>query len=195
MNTTKMDVTGITTNEVITNILSRRSVRKFLSVPVEKEKTDLLLRAGMQAPSAVNKQPWHFVVVDNPAVKQQIIAKSPNGGTFSTADQLIIVCGDLTKKIEGDGSLFWIIDCSAPTENILLAAHGLGLGAVWTGAYSFADYCSMLSTVLHLPEHIMPFAVIAVGYAENEREAKSKWDQKKVSYNTFKYMAEKVVRR
>lgn len=186
--TTMMSTTNVpaqTAGAVIDNMLTRHSVRRFTSQPVEAEKIELMLRAGMQAPTAVNKQPWHFVVVNDKEVKQRIREKSPNGGTFATADQLIVVCGDLSKQIEGDGSLFWVMDCSAATENILLAAHAQGLGAVWTGAYPFKDYCDMLSSELHLPEHLMPFAVIAVGYAEKEREVKSKWDASKVSYNAY----------
>lgn len=118
-------------DDVYTNIMTRSSVRSYQDKPVEKDKIEKLLRAGMAAPSAMNKQPWHFVVVTDKKELADIAEATPNASMAKDAPLAIIVCGDLTKAADGDAKQFWIQDCSAVSENILLAAHGMGLGAVW----------------------------------------------------------------
>ena len=119
---------------VINNILQRTSVRSYEDRPVEKEKIEKLLRAGMAAPTAVNKQPWHFIVVTDKDQLQNLAEANPNAGMAAKAPLAIVVCGDMNKALEGDAREFWVQDCSAATENILLAATGMGLGSVWTQA-------------------------------------------------------------
>ena len=104
-------------------------------MPVEPEKVEMMLRAGMAAPSACNKQPWHFVVINDREILDQIPQFSPYASMVKQAPLAIVVCGCLDKTLEGTEQKFWIQDCSAATENILLMAHGLGLGGVWTALY------------------------------------------------------------
>ena len=117
-------------NGMLETIMTRTSIRQYTDQPVEKEKIEAMLRAGMAAPTAVNAQPWHFVVVSDKAKLSELAAANPRAGMLKSAPLAIVVCGDMTKAMEGKGRQFWIQDCSAATENILLAAHAQGLGAV-----------------------------------------------------------------
>ena len=121
-------------NIIYDNIISRTSVRSYTNQPIEQEKIELLLRAAMAAPSACNKQPWHFVVINDRKMLDKIPSFSPYASMVKEAPLAIVVCGDLDKALDGWEQDFWIQDCAAATENILLMAHGLGLGAVWTYA-------------------------------------------------------------
>jgi len=115
---------------VLDAILTRTSVRSYEKKSIEKEKIEKLLRAGMAAPSALNKQPWHFVVVTDRSRLESLSEANPYAAMVAKAPLAIVVCGDMNKTLEGDASAFWIQDCSAASENILLAAAGMGLGAV-----------------------------------------------------------------
>ena len=117
-------------NEVINNIMARTSIRQYTNEPVSKADIETMLRAGMAAPTAVNKQPWHFVAVTN---KEKLAELAGRRGMIKQAGVAIVVCGNLDKAMQGKAQEYWIQDCSAATENILLAAKALGLGAVWTG--------------------------------------------------------------
>ncbi|MDD3667568.1 MAG: nitroreductase family protein, partial [Bacteroidales bacterium] len=116
------------------NILNRKSVRKYTKEEVKKEQLEMLVRAGMAAPSARNSQPWLFFVIDDRTILDNLAKQLPNAKMLLSAKAAIVVCGNLQKALEGDGREFWVQDCSAATQNILLAAESMGLGAVWTGA-------------------------------------------------------------
>lgn len=170
---------------VLENIATRVSVRTYLDKSVDDATIEKLLRAGMAAPSAMNKQPWHFVVVTD---KQQLLALSeanPYAGMLAEAPLAIVVCGDLDRAIEGIGSEYWVQDCSAATQNILLAANAMGLGAVWTGSYPIKERCDAIAKALHLSENVLPLNIIVIGYPAGENIPKDKWDPNKVSYNTY----------
>ena len=131
---------GTASDEVVyNNILSRASVRSYQDKAVEKDKVEKLLRAGMAAPTAANKQAWHFVVVTEKKLLAALAETNAHADFAKDAPLAIVVCGDMTKAIEGAGREFWVQDCAAATENILLAAHAMGLGAVWTGAYPLEE--------------------------------------------------------
>lgn len=170
---------------VYNNILSRTSVRAYQGKAVEKDKVEKLLRAGMAAPTAVNKQPWHFVVVADKKLLAALAETNTQADFTKDAPLAIVVCGDMTKAIEGSGRDFWVQDCAAATENILLAAHAMGLGAVWTGAYPLEKRSFEMSKVLKLPETMVPLSMIVIGYPKGETKAKNKWDAQKVSYNVY----------
>ena len=170
---------------VLNNIATRVSVRSYLDKPVEEAKIEQMLRAGMAAPSAVNKQPWHFIVVTEKAQLEALAQASPNAGMVAKAPLAIVVCGDMDKALEGGGRDFWIQDCSAATENILLAAHSLGLGAVWTGAYPSPERCETISVVVGLPETLIPLNIIVIGYPDSTNEPKDKWKPENISYNRY----------
>ena len=117
----------------INNIMTRTSIRQYTDEPVSKADIETMLRAGMAAPTAVNRQPWHFVVVADRKQLNALAAANRGTGMAAKAPLAIVVCGDMQKTLPGTGQGFWVQDCSAATENILLAANALGLGAVWTG--------------------------------------------------------------
>ncbi len=169
----------IQTQDAIENIMSRKSVRKYLPKPVEKEKVQTLLKAGMAAPSGKDIRPWEFVVVTDRAALDSMAAALPYAKMLTHAPMAIVVCGDTTK------SSYWYLDCSAATQNILLAAEALELGAVWTAAYPYDDRMAVVSRYTALPEHIKPLCVIPVGYPAMPHSPKDKWDESKVHENKF----------
>ena len=168
----------------IENIMTRTSIRKYKDQPVEQEKIDIMLKAAMAAPSAVNLQPWHFIVITD---KQTIGLLSGNQPT--NAPLLIALCGDTDKTTTPDGKMklpdFWVEDVSAATENLLLAAHALGLGAVWTGVYPAMERVAEVANVLNCPKNIVPVAVVRVGYPDESPEPKDKFKEENISYNKF----------
>ena len=176
---------GQSENATLETIMTRTSVRKYADKPVEKEKIEAMLRAGMAAPTAVNKQPWHFVVINDKAKLNELAAANPRAKMLQTAPLAIVVCGDMTKALQGKGQEYWIQDCSAATENILLAAHAQGLGAVWTGVYPMDDRIQPLSKTLKLPETVIPLCTIVIGYPAEQPKPKDKWKPENISYNEY----------
>lgn len=168
---------------VLDNIATRTSVRDYEARPVEKEKIEKMLRAAMAAPTAMNKQPWHFVVVDQRNVLDALAGTNPYAKMLKKAPLAIVVCGNTDKMIEGGGRDFWIQDASAATENLLLAAHAMGLGAVWTGAYPSEERCISISKVLSLSDNLVPLNMIVVGYPAEHPQPKQKFKEENVSYN------------
>ena len=169
---------------VIDNIMTRTSVRQFTDQPIAKDTLDLLVKAGMAAPSAINAQPWAFVVVDEKAILDSLNQVHEHAN-LKTATAAIIVCGDLKKAMEGDGQEYWVQDCSAATENILLAAHACGLGAVWCGVYPIKDRVKAVSEVLGLPDYIIPLNIITLGYPANPQEPKDKFKKENIHYQKW----------
>lgn len=167
------------TQDALETIFARKSVRKYLSKPVEKEKVELLMKAGMAAPTGKDTRPWEFIVVTDRVVLDSMAAALPYAKMLKDAPLAIIVCGDTTK------SSYWYLDCSAATENILLAAEALGLGAVWTATYPYDDRMEVVKKVAALPEHIRSLCVIPVGYPAIPHSPKDKWDETKVHYNKW----------
>lgn len=161
-------------------IFTRRSIRKYTGEKVPYELINSLLLAGMHAPSAVNKQPWHFVVLDDQKVFEEIIAVHPHAGMLRGASHAILVCGDL--KLQHDDG-YWIVDCGAVTENILLAAHAQGLGACWIGIHPREVRKEALTRLLDLPAHVVPFALISLGYPAEKKAQADRFTPSKVHYN------------
>lgn len=170
------------TEAIIQNIMTRTSIRAYTDQAIGKDTIEAILKAGMAAPTAVNAQPWHFVAVTNRAILDSLATSNPNARMLHQAPLAIVVCGDITKTLEGKGREFWIQDCSAATENILLAAHAYGLGAVWTAAYPIDDRMASISTTLQLPETIVPLCAIIIGHPAENPEPKDKWKEENVTY-------------
>lgn len=168
---------------VLDNIATRTSIRDYEARPVEKEKIEKMLRAAMAAPTTMNKQPWHFVVVDQRNVLDALAGTNPYAKMLKKAPLAIVVCGNTDKMIEGGGRDFWIQDASAATENLLLAAHAMGLGAVWTGAYPSEERCISISKVLSLSDNLIPLNMIVVGYPAEHPQPKQKFKEENISYN------------
>lgn len=172
-------------DNAIETIMTRTSIRSFTDRAVSADTVEMLLRAGMAAPTAVNLQPWHFVVVNDRAKIDELGGNGRQSQMWHESPLVIVVCGNMEKAMEGAGQAFWVQDCSAATENILLAAHALGLGAVWTGCYPIEERVANISQVLGLPEHIVPLCAIVMGYPNENPQPKDKWKPENVSYNGF----------
>lgn len=166
-------------NPVLENILARKSVRQYTSRPVEPEKIDLLLRAGMAAPSGSDKRPWSFVVVQDRSRLDSMAARLPYAKMLTKAPMAIVVCGDTLR------SALWEQDCCAVTENILLAAESMGLGAVWTAAYPYPERVAVVRRYIGLPENVVPLCVVPVGYPEGKQSPKDKYDISKIYYEQW----------
>ena len=179
------NTTDNTKNDAVETLMTRTSIRSFTDRAVAADTVEMLLRAGMAAPTAVNKQPWHFVVIDDRAVMDSLGGNGRQSQMWKESPLAIVVCGDMDKALDGPGRDFWIQDCSAATENILLAAHALGLGAVWTGCYPIEERVANVSRVLNLPETIIPLCVIVMGYPNEQPAPKDKWKPENVSHNEF----------
>jgi nitroreductase len=166
--------------EVKEALLKRRSIRKFEDTPVKEEDILELLHAGMSGPSAVNKRPWEFYVVTNKEKLLELKKSSP----FSKieAPLAIIVCGNLLRTLPLKLADYWIQDCSASTENILLRATDLGLGAVWCGAHPQKGAVKAIRKVLNVPIHHLPLNIIYIGYPKEEREARDQYDEERVTF-------------
>lgn len=172
-------------NAAYENIMTRTSVRSYTGRLVSSDTVEMLLRAGMAAPTARNSQPWHFVAVTDRAKLDELAVNNKHGRMLQEAPLAIAVCGNMDKALDGDGRDYWIQDCSAATENILLAVNALGLGAVWTGVHPIKERVEAVSKVLNLPETIVPLCVIVIGYPNESPQPKDKWKTENVSYNTF----------
>jgi len=153
-------------------MMTRASVRSYTNQPVEEEKIEILLRAAMSAPTAVNSQPWHFVVItDRNKLARIEQYKAPLS---------IVVCGDRNHFVQM-GPEWWLADCSMASDNILLAAHALGLGAIWTALYPLKQYMDRTSEVLALPDNLIPLNLINIGYPAENPQPKDKWDPGKIT--------------
>lgn len=173
-------------NTTISVIHKRTSIRQFTDQKLTKEQLETLVRAGMAAPSSVNAQPWHFIIVDDPELLQLIGGSINTSKSVSEAPAAILVCGDMHKAKEGWLQQYWIQDCSAASQNILLAATSMGLGAVWTSIYPAEDRIKKVAEILNLPNYIIPLNVIPVGYPKTPKQPMDKWKPTNVSWNIWK---------
>ncbi len=169
--------------DAIEAITTRRSIRRFKrQTPIADELLHTILDAGFSAPSAGNQQPWHFLIIDNRQLLSVIQTFHPSAKMLTEADKAILVCGDLDlEKFKG----YWMIDCAAAAENMLLAAHGLGLGACWLGVFPRDARVAGMRKLFHLPHHIIPFAVIALGYPAEEKPREARYNQDRVHHNKW----------
>ena len=173
---------------VINNIMTRASVRGFIEKPVEQTKIDLMLRAAMAAPTDKNRQPWHFVVLNTREAIAQYAGEGHHAERMKKTPLVIVLCADTTRMQQGEVRDIWVQDLSAATENLLLAAHALELGAVWTTIYPLEKRVQSVQQKLNLPGHLIPMCAVRIGYPNPERPAqpKDKWDEKKVTYGPWK---------
>ena len=174
----KMEQQIISENTVLSVIHSRKSVRNYEpDKTVSREDVEILIKAGMAAPSGKDNRPWEILIIDDRSLLDKLGEELPTAKMLKKAPMAIIVCGDTTR------SFYWYIDCSAVTQNILLAAESMGLGAVWTAAYPYEDRMSIVIENAGLPENILPLAVIPVGYPNGNEKPKDKYDASKVHFN------------
>lgn len=164
-------------------IFTRRSIRKYEGKPVSDDQIHKLLRAAMYAPSAGNEQPWHFIVIKDRQILDEIPKHHPYTQMLLEAPLAIIPCCDISNlKYEG---AFWVQDIAAAIQNILLEAEHLGLGTCWCGVYSRKELVDKISEILNIPEHIMPVAVVAVGYPGEKREVRERFRPDRVHHDKW----------
>lgn len=163
-------------------ILTRRSIRKYTKQAVSESLVKEILTAAMSAPSANNKQPWQFVVMNQREVLDKVPEFHPHASMIKEAPLAILVCGDLTRQ-EHKGYL--VLDCTAATENLLLAVHAKGLGGVWLGIYPREERMNGIKKLLALPDDIMPIALLVIGYPAEQKPKENRYNDKVIHYNTF----------
>ena len=179
---------GAPANSTIENILSRKSVRSYTEQKLSDSQIETLLRAAMAAPSGKNLQPWRFVVVTDQELKDALQGDSRVQGMYSSAAALFVICGE-TEQTGREGVRVpnpnWTADCAAATENLLIAAESLGLGAVWTACYPYEERMSRAISVLGIPEGVAPYSVVPVGYPAGDGQPKDKWKPENIHYNRW----------
>ena len=164
------------------SILGRRSIRKYTSQPVTDSQIQQMVTAAMAAPSAGNEQPWEFVVIRDRATLKAIPKFHPYSLMLYEASVAILVCGDLSReKYSG----YWVQDCAAATENMLLAAVELGLGAVWLGVYPTEDRVTALRKLLRIPETVVPFSLVSIGYPAEKQNPSDRFDLSRIHYDKW----------
>jgi nitroreductase len=160
-------------------IFGRRSIRQYTGEPISERDLASLLEAGMAAPSASNRKPWHFVTVTDRAKLRALANAHPYGKMLANAAAAIAVCGDPSI------SEWWVQDCSAATENILVAANGLGLGGVWLGCHNRPEREKDVRDVLGIPVKIGVLSLISVGHPAEEKEGRTQYDAARVHENSW----------
>ena len=175
---------GSNADAVLENIHSRKSVRQYTAEPVSEADIETMLRAAMAAPTAVNFQPWRFVVLNERESLDALADKLPYAKMLKGAPLAIIVCGE-TLWMGGTENPFWSQDCSAATQNLLLAAEALGLGAVWTGVYPNAELYPKLHDFLGLPANVQALCAIPVGHPAADEQPKDKWKPENIHYEKW----------
>ncbi len=168
--------------EIMEAILTRRSIRKYTGEPVTETEIRQIIRAGSHAPSAHNRQPWHFVVLQDPDMLRQISEAHPYGKMIPQAGTVLIVCGDTERQSEVG---FLTEDCAAAIENMLLAARGMGLGTVWCGLHPVPQLVGAMRGLLTLPESIVPIGLVVVGHGDEERAVRDRYDEQKVHWGKW----------
>lgn len=173
-----------TANHVLDAIHARKSVRVYTSQKVTRDQMDVLMSAAMAAPTSGNKQPWAFIAIDDEAILKDFGEEFKSNAAFAaTAPAAIVVCGDLSKAYEEPLTDFWVLDCSAASQNILLAAESIGLGAVWTGVYPSEERIEYVREALNLPAHLVPLNMIVIGYPAHAGLPKNKYDANNIFFN------------
>jgi nitroreductase len=170
--------------DAITAIRTRRSIRRYTDQPVPEPLIELILRAAMAAPSACNQQAWEFVVIDDRETIQEIPRFNSAAAPLKTAPLAIVVCGNVQRELPLARG-FWVQDCSAAIQNLLLAAHASGLGAVWLGGYPIQHLVEKMQALLGLPGEVIPLAVIAIGYPAQRIGPEDRFDPHRVHLNRW----------
>jgi len=168
--------------DAIQAVMSRRSIRRYTQQEVSEDTVRQLLEAAMNAPSAGNEQPWQFVVIRQRRILDAIPSIHPYSQMLKEASLGIVVCGDLSLEVYKG---FWVQDCSAATQNILIAAHALGLGAVWLAFYPFEDRVAGLRRMLSLPEQIIPLSMVSVGWPGEKKGPAARYRQDRVHFDRW----------
>ena len=167
---------------MINAIYNRRSIRKYKQQPVEKEKIQELLRMAMYAPTGRNTQLWEFVVVDDRQLMAKFQAAHPYSSMLSQAPMMLLVCANLERNSIPN---YYMGDCGAAAQTILLGAYDMGLGTCWMGIAPSQERIDAVKEIFNMPENIVPFCAIAVGYPDEEKEMPERFDESKIHYNKW----------
>jgi Nitroreductase len=167
-------------NAILQAILNRKSVREYSDKEISQDIIDNLLKAGMSAPSSRDRRPWHFIVISDKAVLENLGDQLKNASCLKSANKAIIVCGD-----DELSDNCWFLDCSAAAQNILIAAEAMGLGAVWTAVYPYDDRAEIVNKVFKLQKNIHALTIIPLGYPLEKGEPKNKFDASRVHYDEW----------
>ena len=168
--------------DAIAAILTRRSVRKYTNRKISEKIIKELIEAGVSAPSAGNQQPWHFIIIDDRKLLKKIPEFHPHAKMLLDAQIAILVCGDSNLEMHKG---FWMLDCSAATENILIAARAKGLGTCWLGVYPREKRINGLREMLRIPKNVIPFSLISIGYTEVEQSKLDRYDSSRIHKNVW----------
>jgi nitroreductase len=171
---------GEASNPTLETILNRKSVREYSAKEISEEAMNNLLKAAMAAPSSRDRRPWKLLVISDKALLQELGSKLRSASMLQNANKAIIVCGDTNLSDN-----CWFLDCSAVTQNILLAAESMGIGAVWTAVYPYDDRAAIVTEQFQLPENIKVLAVIPLGYPVGKNTPKDKFDAARIHYNKW----------
>jgi len=166
-------------------IHSRKSVRHYIDMPVSREQLEVLMKAGMAAPTAADKRPWVFVAVSDRKQLETLAKALPFGKMLTQAGAAIIVGGQPSKSLPGKASQFWIQDCSAASENILLAAEAIGLGAVWIGVFPDEARVQAVRKALGIPANVVPLNVLSIGYPAGDEKPKNKFEPSRIHWERW----------
>lgn len=167
--------------ETLVTIHNRRSIRKYQDKKVSDKLVQKILAAGMTAPSACNTQPWEFIVISDKTLLEECAKIHIHAQMTKDAALAILICGDLDREHKG----FWVQDCAAATQNILLAVHDLGLGAVWTGILPQGERAQKFQELFNLPKNIAPFALIPIGYPAQESGKEDRSNPQRIHLNQW----------
>ncbi len=168
--------------DAIQAVMTRRSIRSYKQEDVSEDMVQKLLQAAMNAPSAGNEQPWHLVVIRERRILDAVPAFHPYSKMLKQAALGIAVCGDLSLEVYKG---FWVQDCSAATQNMLIAAHGLGLGAVWLGIHPFEERITGMKRILSLPEHVIPLSLVSIGWPAEQKSPVMRYKPERVHYDKW----------
>jgi nitroreductase len=163
-------------------IFERRSIRKYTGKPISDKNIEDLLKAAMASPSAGNQQPWEFIVIKDKEILNEITKVHPYSQCLTEAPLAIAVCADLNKETNKG---YWVQDCAAATENILIEAQYLGLGAVWLGIYPREDRVKELRKILNLPEEVIPLSLVSIGHPAEKKEPSNRYNQSRIHINKW----------
>lgn len=165
------------------SIMNRRSIRQYTNQTVSDEQIKILLESAMCAPSAGNEQPWHYIVIKDRELLDEVPKYHPYSGMIKQASVAILVCADTRlNKYDVD---YWVQDCAAATENLLLAVTELGLGAVWLGVYPRQERVAGMRQLFNIPKEVIPFALVPVGYPAEHKDSENRYREERIHLNCW----------
>ena len=167
--------------EALKAIMGRRSIRKYTGEKIPEGDIKTLLEAAMNAPSAHNKQPWHFIVVDDRAVLDKVPEYHGYSKMLGMASHAIVVLGDNAVQ----DTDFWIHDCAAAIENILIAAHAMGYGAVWLGVHPSEALIKGTKDLFGVPGHVTPLGIVSLGVTTVKKPPRENYNEERVHWNKW----------